>query len=117
LEDKKITPDVSWLGVDADESGEVDMDKLSPEAARADSETIVFRIGQTYLSTKKADVAKNQIMCANIRQKITNARNSPSDESCQIFRLLIWTAKSAGFPTFAANTCCSISGFFGVRRV
>jgi thiol-disulfide isomerase/thioredoxin len=62
FENKKITPDKGWLGVDADENGDVDMDSLSPEAARADSETIVFRVGQTYLSTKKADVAKNQIV-------------------------------------------------------
>jgi thiol-disulfide isomerase/thioredoxin len=62
FENKKITPDKGWLGVDADENGDVDMDSLSPEAARADSETIVFRVGQTYLSTKRADVAKNQIV-------------------------------------------------------
>ncbi len=62
FEDKKITPDRGWLGVDADENGEIDMDNLSPEAARADSETVVFRVGQTYLSTKKADVGKNQIV-------------------------------------------------------
>lgn len=62
LENKKITPDIGWLGVDADDDGEIDMDKLSPEAARAASETIVFRVGQTYLSTKKADVGKNQIV-------------------------------------------------------
>lgn len=62
LENKKITPNIGWLGVDADDDGEIDMDKLSPEAARADSETIVFRVGQTYISTKKADVGKNQIV-------------------------------------------------------
>ncbi len=62
FEDKKITPEKGWLGIDADENGEIDMDKLSPEAARADSETIIFRVGQTYLSTKKADVGKNQIV-------------------------------------------------------
>jgi peroxiredoxin len=62
LENKKITPNIGWLGVDGDEDGEVDMDKLSPEAARAADETIVFRVGQTYLSTKKADVGKNQIV-------------------------------------------------------
>jgi len=62
FEDKKVTPNVGWLGVDADENGEIDMDSLSPEAARADDETIVFRVGQTYISTKKADVGKNQIV-------------------------------------------------------
>ncbi len=62
FEDKKITPEMGWLGVDADGNGEVDMDSLSPEAAKANNETVVFRVGQTYVSTKKADVAKNQII-------------------------------------------------------
>ena len=62
FEDKRITPEKGWLGVDADGNGEIDMDNLSPEAARADSESVVFRVGQTYISTKKADVAKNQIV-------------------------------------------------------
>ncbi len=62
FEDKKILPEKGWLGVDTDEDGEIDMDSLSPEAARADNETVVFRAGQTYVSTKKADVAKNQIV-------------------------------------------------------
>jgi thiol-disulfide isomerase/thioredoxin len=62
FEDKKITPQKGWLGVDGNGDGAVDMDELSPEAAKADDETIVFRVGETYLSTKKADLAKNQIV-------------------------------------------------------
>ncbi|HYP51247.1 MAG TPA: TlpA disulfide reductase family protein [Pyrinomonadaceae bacterium] len=62
FEDKKITPQKGWLGVDSNEDGSVDMNKLSPEAAKATDETIVFRVGQMYLSTKKADVGKNQIV-------------------------------------------------------
>jgi thiol-disulfide isomerase/thioredoxin len=62
FEDKKITPQKGWLGVDGNEDGKIDMNKLSPEAAKASDETIVFRVGQMYLSTKKADVAKNQIV-------------------------------------------------------
>ena len=62
FEDKKITPEKGWLGIDADENGEIDMDSLSPEAARADNETVVFRVGQTYVSTKKVDLVKNQII-------------------------------------------------------
>ncbi len=61
FESKKVNPLNGWQGVDADENGEVDMDNLSPEAANADDETIVFRVGQTYLSTKKVDIGKNQI--------------------------------------------------------
>ena len=58
---KKVNPQVGWLGVDSDGDGNIDMDNLSPEAARADAESVVFRVGDTYLSTKKADVSKNQI--------------------------------------------------------
>ena len=62
FEDKKITPEKGWLGIDANEDGEIDMDNLSPEAAKASDEKVVFRVGQLYLSTKKVDIAKNQII-------------------------------------------------------
>jgi len=58
---KKVDPQNGWLGIDSDGDGKVDMDNLSPEAARADAESVIFRVGETYLSTKKADVSKNQI--------------------------------------------------------
>ncbi len=60
--ENKIDPLNGWLGVDADGNGEIDMNELSPEAAEADDESVVFRVGELYLSTKKADVAKNQIV-------------------------------------------------------
>ncbi len=58
----KVDPQKGWLGMDTNGDGEVDMDGLSPEAAQADSETVVFRVGSQYLSTKRADVSKNQII-------------------------------------------------------
>ncbi len=62
FEDKKINPRQGWQGVDADENGEIDMNSLSPEAGKANDETIIFRVGQTYVSTAKIDLAKNQIV-------------------------------------------------------
>jgi thiol-disulfide isomerase/thioredoxin len=62
FDDRKVTPERGWLGVDADGDGEIDMDNLSFEAARASNETVVFRAGQTYVSTKRVDVLKNQIV-------------------------------------------------------
>jgi thiol-disulfide isomerase/thioredoxin len=59
---KKVNPQEGWLGVDIDGNGQVDMDNLSPEAAKADAEAVVFRVGETYISTKKADLSKNQIV-------------------------------------------------------
>lgn len=59
---KKVNHQEGWLGVDADGNGLIDMDNLSPEAAKADKESVIFRVGDTYLSTKKADVSKNQII-------------------------------------------------------
>ncbi len=61
FEDKTINPQIGWLGMDGNEDGKVDMDNLSPEAAKAAKETIVFRVGQSYFSTKKVDIKKNQI--------------------------------------------------------
>ena len=62
VDKKKVDPKQGWLGMDIDGDGSVDMDNLSPEAAKADNEAVIFRVGETYLSTKKADVEKNQIV-------------------------------------------------------
>lgn len=62
FESKKIDPKNGWLGIDTNEDGNVDMDELSFEAAKAADEVIVLRAGQTYVSTKKVDISKNQIV-------------------------------------------------------
>jgi len=59
---KKVNPQEGWLGVDGDGDGNIDMDNLSPEAAKADAESVVFRVGDVYVSTKKADISKNTII-------------------------------------------------------
>lgn len=59
---KKINPMNGALGVDADGDGQIDMDGFSPEAAEAREEVVVFRVGANYLSTKRADLEKNQIV-------------------------------------------------------
>jgi peroxiredoxin len=58
---KKISTTNGWLGVDTDGDGKIIMHPLSPEAALAHEETVVFRVGQTYVSTKRVDVEKNEI--------------------------------------------------------
>lgn len=59
---KKISTSNGWLGVDGDGDGEIDLDHFSPEAAEAREETVVFRVGTHYVSTKKVDLEKNQIL-------------------------------------------------------
>lgn len=59
---KKISVNNGWLGVDGDGDGEIDLDHFSPEAAEAQDETVVFRIGNRYVSTKKVDLEKNRIL-------------------------------------------------------
>ncbi len=58
---KKISLSNGWLGVDADGDDKILMDRLSPEAADAQEETVVFRVGNDYVSTKKVDLEKNVI--------------------------------------------------------
>ena len=58
---RKISPTSGKLGVDCDSDGEIDMDAFSPEAAEANDEAVIFRVGSVYVSTKKADVEKNLI--------------------------------------------------------
>jgi thiol-disulfide isomerase/thioredoxin len=59
---KKISINSGWLGVDADGDGEIDLDHFSPEAAEARQETVIFRVGSRYFSTKKVDLEKNLIL-------------------------------------------------------
>jgi len=59
---KKINPMNCALGVDGDGDGEIDMDHFSPEAAEAQEEVVIFRVGDNYVSTKRADLEKNQIV-------------------------------------------------------
>lgn len=59
---KKISTSNGWLGVDSDGDNVIDLDHFSPEAAEAENETVVFRIGNHYVSTKKVDLEKNQII-------------------------------------------------------
>ncbi|HZI18837.1 MAG TPA: TlpA disulfide reductase family protein [Pyrinomonadaceae bacterium] len=58
---KKISPNNGWVGVDGDGDGHIDMDRFSPEAAEAREETVVFRAGDAFVSTKKVDLEKNLI--------------------------------------------------------
>lgn len=62
FESKKISPQKGWLGVDTNEDGKVDMDSLSFEAAKATDETVIFRVGNMYVSTQKVDLKQNQII-------------------------------------------------------
>lgn len=59
---KKVDPQNGMLGVDTDGDGKIDLSTLSPESTEANNETVVFRAGDIYVSTKKADVAKNLIV-------------------------------------------------------
>jgi len=59
---RKITISNGWLGIDSDGDGTIDLDHFSPEAAEAHEETVVFRVGNQYFSTKKVDLEKNQIV-------------------------------------------------------
>ena len=59
---KKIDIMNGTLGVDSNGDGAIDSDRFSAESATANAEVVVFRVGTTFVSTKKTDVAKNLIV-------------------------------------------------------
>lgn len=61
-QEKKINQSKGWLGVDGDADGKILMDRLSPEAADAHDETVIFHVGDAYVSTKRVDVQKREIV-------------------------------------------------------
>ena len=58
---KKISVSNGLFGVDTDGNGEIVVDRFSPESAEAREETVIFRVGDVYISTRRVDVEKNQI--------------------------------------------------------
>lgn len=58
---KKISVSNGLFGVDTDGDGEIVVDRFSPESAEAREETVIFRVGDAYISTRRVDVEKNQI--------------------------------------------------------
>lgn len=59
---KKISATNGPMGIDGDGDGKVDMDRFSPEGADAQEETVVFHVGDRYVSTKRVDLEKNIIL-------------------------------------------------------
>ncbi|HEX7996821.1 MAG TPA: TlpA disulfide reductase family protein [Pyrinomonadaceae bacterium] len=59
---KKISVSNGWFGVDGNGDGQIVFDRFSPESAQAREETVIFRVGDAYVSTKRVDMEKNQII-------------------------------------------------------
>ncbi len=58
---KKISVSNGSFGVDGDGDGKIVVDRFSPESADAREETVIFRVGDAFVSTRRVDVEKNQI--------------------------------------------------------
>ncbi|HKQ52086.1 MAG TPA: redoxin domain-containing protein [Pyrinomonadaceae bacterium] len=59
---KKISVSNGTFGVDVDGDGRIVVDRFSPESAEAREETVIFRVGDQYISTRRVDLEKNQII-------------------------------------------------------
>ncbi|HJU55630.1 MAG TPA: TlpA disulfide reductase family protein [Pyrinomonadaceae bacterium] len=59
---KKISVSNGAFGVDVDGDGQIVVDRFSPESANAREETVIFRVGENYVSTRRVDLEKNQII-------------------------------------------------------
>jgi thiol-disulfide isomerase/thioredoxin len=57
-DDGKPSDRTGYLGMDSDGDGKVDMSFVSYESAYARNETVIFRVGERYLSTKSLDAEK-----------------------------------------------------------
>lgn len=59
---KKISTSSGSFGVDVDGDGKIVVDRFSPESAEARDETVIFHVGDNYVSTRRVDIEKNQII-------------------------------------------------------
>jgi peroxiredoxin len=59
---KKVSVNNGTIGIDVNGDGDIEVDRFSLESAEAREETIVFHVGDNYVSTKRADIEKNAIL-------------------------------------------------------
>jgi thiol-disulfide isomerase/thioredoxin len=57
-----VDPKNGWQGVDSNGDGKVDASVFSPESASADDETVVFRIGSVFVSTKSVSLKAREVV-------------------------------------------------------
>ena len=60
--ERKISLNRSKVAIDCNGDGEIDWGRFSGEAGEADDDTLVFRVGNLYVSHKKTDLEKNLII-------------------------------------------------------
>jgi len=51
-----------WWGIDSNDDGKIDLGRMSVEAAFSINETRILKVGDTFVSTKSADLAKDEIV-------------------------------------------------------
>ena len=98
--DKKVDPQNGWLGVDADGDGDVDIGDVSPESTKADQETVVFRSGDVFVSTKKADIGKNLVIVKLNHQKDYKRAELWRDKEFPQFSFTDFEGKKRNFSEF-----------------
>lgn len=96
----KVNPQSGLLGVDMDGDGSVDMGNMSAESTKANDETVVFRIDDIYLATKKADVGKNQIVVAEREAKDYKRREVYINKEFPEFNFTDFNGKKRKFSEF-----------------
>lgn len=113
---KKVSATNGRLGVDCAGDGKIDMNRFSPEAADARGETVVFRVGDKYVSTKRVDIDKKQIVMREHSASDYKRIELRVGDEMPDFKFTDFEGKNGSFRSFAANMCCLISGACGVRR-
>jgi len=96
----KVNPQAGLLGVDMDSDGTVDMGKMSAESTKANEETVVFRVGDIYLATKKADIGKNQIIVTEREAKDYKRREVYINKEFPDFNFTDFEGKKRKFSEF-----------------
>lgn len=97
---KKIDPKSGLLGVDSDRDGIVDIGAMSPESTKANDESPVFRVGNLYVSTKKADASKNQIVLRDHEAKDYKRAEIYIDKEFPEFNFTDFSGKKRKFSEF-----------------
>jgi len=108
----KINPMAGKIGVDSNGDGAIDLGRFSPESAVAENEEVVFRVGDTYVSTKKADLEKNVIVMRSRSASDYKRLELQVGGEMPDFEFVDFAGKKRRFSEFHGN--CVLIDFWGM---
>lgn len=106
-----------WQGMDVDGDGEINTSITSPEYLFANNETLIFKVGDAYLSTKTIDLTRHEVTLITHDSSEYQTIALKLGTAVPDFQFTDFDGQLRRFPTSPESSFCSIFGLVGAILV